>query len=237
MLFACGAATAGSFELTPADHAKAVAQQTNQAIAAVDRQANALPNLQAEVDEPLQLRRLYLTIAGRIPTLAEQAAWQRKPASTRFNDTAFDFLHSEAWVHRRTLWWEDQLRVTSELPRRARGEPYRVWLRNAVANGDSYQDIVFNLVGSSGHYYKEGNGAVGYYLRDTGMPLDNLAIGMQVFLGRVFPARNVTIIPYNDWTQKQFYELAAFSHNAAQYARVNPREVFNRKDRGAWEKT
>ena len=170
-----------------------------------------------------------MTIAGRIPTLAEQAAWQHKSPATRFADTAIELLQSEAWIHRRTLWWENQLRVTSELPRRARGEPYRVWLRNAVANGDSYQDIVYNLVGSSGHYYKEGNGAVGYYLRDSGMPLDNLAVGMQVFLATSISCAQCHDHPYNDWTQKQFMNWLLFLITRRNTLRVNPREVFNRQ--------
>ena len=44
-----------------------------------------------------------------------------------------------------------------------------------------FDELAFNLVTAEGYPWE--NGAVGYYLRDAGMPLDNMSNTTQVFLG------------------------------------------------------
>ena len=101
----------------------------------------------------------------------------------------------------------------------------------------SYRDIVRALLASSGPAFAEGNGATGYYLRDRGMPLDNLANTMQV-LGSSISCAQCHDHPYNDWTQKQFYQLAAFTHDAAQYAKPGlPKGKENKANRQLWART
>ena len=95
-----------------------------------DRQANqsdisgeSLQPLLA-VDDDLLLRRLYLTLAGRIPTVAEQEQYRRQLAENPQATQALveTLLAGPGWV-RCSHWWEDQLRVTSMLTRRTSGEP------------------------------------------------------------------------------------------------------------------
>ncbi|MCB1228396.1 MAG: DUF1553 domain-containing protein, partial [Verrucomicrobiales bacterium] len=53
-------------------------------------------------------------------------------------------------------------------------------------------------------------GAAGYLLRDGGMPLDNLANTLTVFLGTDVACAQCHDHPFADWTQMQFYELASY---------------------------
>ena len=55
------------------------------------------------------------------------------------------------------------------------------WVKNAIAQNMPYDEFVQALITAEG--YPWGNGAVGYSLRDAGMPLDNLSNTVQVFLG------------------------------------------------------
>ena len=56
------------------------------------------------------------------------------------------------------------------------------------------------------------NGAIGYYMRDRGMPLDNMANTVRVFLGTRIECAQCHNHPFDKWTQMQFYQMAAFTY-------------------------
>ncbi|MAK47377.1 MAG: hypothetical protein CMI24_09070 [Opitutae bacterium] len=74
-----------------------------------------------------------------------------------------------------------------------------------------FDEFVRKLIASEGAYYEPGNEAIGFYLRDRGMPLDNLANTVQVFLGTRLECAMCHDHPFDKWTQKQFYEMSAFT--------------------------
>ena len=55
--------------------------------------------------------------------------------------------------------------------------------------------------------------AVGYYTRDRGMPLDNLANSMRIFLGSRMECAQCHDHKYDPFTQRDFYQLYAFFYN------------------------
>ena len=54
------------------------------------------------------------------------------------------------------------------------------------------------------------NPAVGYRLRDVGMPLDHLNNTVRIFLVLGLDVPSAMTTPFDKWTQKEFYQLAAF---------------------------
>ena len=90
------------------------------------------------------------------------------------------------------------------------GIVYRKWLREAIAANKSYDQIVKELLGSTGKLY-DGGEAISYYLRDRGMQADNLSHTVRIFLGTQLECAMCHDHPFDRWTQKEFYEMTAFT--------------------------
>jgi hypothetical protein len=71
------------------------------------------------------------------------------------------------------------------------------------------------------------SGPTGYLLRDPGMPLDNLSNTLNVFLSANVSCAQCHDHPLADWTQREFYELAAF-FGATDVSDRDPRKVGNK---------
>jgi hypothetical protein len=74
-------------------------------------------------------------------------------------------------------------------------------------------------------------GPSGYLLRDPGMPLDNLANTLNVFLGANVACAQCHDHPFADWTQREFYELAAF-FGSTDVSDRDPRKIGNKLGKG-----
>ena len=76
-------------------------------------------------------------------------------------------------------WLVDMLRVQENFQRRYSAAPYMDWVRQAVADNMPFDVLTRELLSAEGMLWE--NGAVGYYIRDKGMPLDNLSNTMRLF--------------------------------------------------------
>ena len=82
------------------------------------------------------------------------------------------------------------------------------------------------MVTANGKTYE--NGAVGFYLRDYNMPLDNMAVTTQIFLGTSMVCAQCHNHPFDKWTQMDYFQLAAHTTDPA-----GPRVAAERVDHGA----
>jgi hypothetical protein len=58
---------------------------------------------------------------------------------------------------------------------------------------------------------ERGNGAVNYYLRDRGMPEDNMSNTVRIFLGTRLECAQCHNHPFDTWTQVQYFQMVAFT--------------------------
>lgn len=204
------------------DAARRVDALVERGLAAVQRRPNP------DVDDATFARRAYLTIAGRTPTFAELQAFLRG-GDGRSREALVDaLLESPARVSHDFNQWADVLRVKSRLMRRISGEPYAHFLKDALARNVRYDDLVRQLLAAEGPAHERGNGATGYWLRDLGMPLDAMANTMRVFLGTRMECAQCHDHPFERWTQREFYELAAFT-SGMRYSTIDPRSPEQRE--------
>jgi hypothetical protein len=170
-------------------------------------------NLQAAplTDDATFLRRSYLRIIGRIPTESEARSFLRLKDKTKRADLIDHLLDSPGYVSHQFNFWADILRIktTGREGSTKGGVYYAQWFKEQIVANTPYDKIVYSLLTAEGYPWE--NPASGYYLRDLGMPLDNMAMTLQIFTGTQLQCAQCHDHPYAAWTQKDFYHLAAFT--------------------------
>jgi hypothetical protein len=182
-----------------------------------------------EADTNTFVRRLYLTLIGRIPTKVELLEYINDRDSNRKDRLVQKLLNSEGYVNHQINWWSDMLRI-QDRPQGLNinaGGIYREWLREALRDNKPYDVIVQELVASNGSLYG-GSPEVSFYLRDRGMQEDNLSHTVRVFLGTRLQCAMCHDHPFDRWTQKEFYELTAFTSGIGQVRVKEYQQVYSK---------
>jgi hypothetical protein len=156
------------------------------------------------------VRRAFLQIAGRVPSLEEVTQFLADTSPTRRARLIDALLESPGYTSHLFNYFADMLRIRD--PDNAGGfvtaQPYIAWLKDQLAKNVPYDAMVRSMLTADGKLWS--NGATGYLLRDSGMTLDNLASTFSIFLGTNVACAQCHDHPFDDWTQMQFYQLAAF---------------------------
>lgn len=164
------------------------------------------------IDDFTFVRRAYLDIAGRIPTIEESEDFVGSSYERKRERLIADLLESDGHVSHAYNFWADILRVNTALGQGAAQaeSAYQLWIKKAIEENRPYDEMVNDLVSATGKIWD--NGAVGYYVRDRGMPLDNMSNTVRVFLGVRLECAQCHNHPFDKWTQMDYYKMAAFSH-------------------------
>ncbi len=157
------------------------------------------------------LRRVYLDLAGRIPTMEEAGEFLGTKKSGKREALVKKLLGSEAYVSNTFNFWADMLRARDRLQDRYDGVPYMEYIKDSTRSNKPYDKFVFELIGAEGPGTSRGNGSTGYYIADAGMPHDNMANTVRLFLGTRLTCAQCHDHPFDKWTQRDFYEMAAFT--------------------------
>ncbi|MBL8898448.1 MAG: DUF1549 domain-containing protein, partial [Planctomycetes bacterium] len=153
-------------------------------------------------DDATFVRRAYLQIVGRIPTAEEARAFLADRSAEKRTQLIDRLLVSPGHESHLFTWYADLLRAKSRLANQISGEPYLHWIKSAVAANEPYDQIARDLLTASGAAHARENGETGYYLRDRGMPEDNMANTARVFLGTRLECAQCHNHPFDKWTQK-----------------------------------
>ena len=153
-------------------------------------------------------RRIYLDIAGRIPSYKELSQFLDDKRADKRNELITSLLDSDGYVSHFYNYWEDILRIQSK-GRRTIMVSYQDWLKDQLKENRAYDEFVYSLITAEGFVWDDP--AVGYYLRDAGMQLDNMANTAQVFLGTRMQCAQCHNHPFDKWTQLEYYRMAAYT--------------------------
>ena len=175
---------------------------------AADWEKNSLqPNPPASDD--VLVRRLYLDITGRIPTLEERDAFIRSNDPQKRTKLIDTLLASDGYTSHLFNYWADVLRLTDNVKGRITAEAYEEWMKKELKANTPYDQLVKKLLTTEGGAWDSGS--IGFYQRDENK-LDHLAYTVQVFLGTSVVCAQCHDHPFDKWTQLDYYGMAAFTY-------------------------
>ena len=167
----------------------------------------------AKIDESALVRRLYLSLVGRIPTFDEINSYLSNTSVQKKSQLIEKLTKSSGYDSHMFNWWADLLRLKSRMRggnQIQAGQLYNHWVKEQVVQNVPFDQMTYSLVTAEGYPWE--NGAVGYYLRDTGMPLDNMSNTAQIFLGTQMVCAQCHNHPFDKWTQMEYYKMASFTY-------------------------
>lgn len=160
--------------------------------------------------------RLFYSV-GRAPTLTEANRFLDSSNPEKRDHLIDSLLDSDGYAEHWFHFWTDLLRLSTDsaITRSGvAGQAYSQWLLDSLKKNVPYDQFVRNLIGRQGNIgQKENAGAVGFYPRDFGMPLENFGNLMQLFAGTRMECAQYHNHPFDRWTQMDFYEMAAFTYS------------------------
>ena len=155
------------------------------------------------------IRRAYLTIIGRNPTYSEYEMFNKATDPNKRQGLIQFLIKHPGFVSHSFNFWAESLRLRDKLSNinNFSGGPYIDYIKDSIAVNKPYTKFVTDLLTASGSYYD--NPATGYFYRDLGMPMDNLIATGKVFMGTDIGCAQCHDDPFQDFTQMQFYKMAA----------------------------
>ncbi|MBL9131970.1 MAG: DUF1549 domain-containing protein, partial [Verrucomicrobiaceae bacterium] len=205
-------------------------QKIDELLAKGWEKAGVKPNPPAS-DEVL-VRRLYLDIAGRIPTVEEAAAYTKSNDPQKRAKLIDTLLASDGHTSHMFNYWADILRLSDNVKGRLTAEAYEEWLKKQIKANTPYDQFVKNLLTTEGGVWDSGS--IGFWQRDENK-LDHLAYTVQVFLGTSIVCAQCHNHPFDKWTQMDYYHMAAFTNGMDTKSRgfepkaEKPKQQFDKK--------
>ncbi len=194
----------------PAVLAKAALQIDTHIASFYKRKKLPVPNV---TDDATFMRRAFLVSIGRIPTAEEALAFLEIEDESKRPELIGYLMNSKGYPSHMTNWAFDLLRLRDgRTGSQGNNEPYRNYIRSAMDNNMPWDEFVTSLLNSSGNGWDPETAAVGYYTIDRGMPLDNLANTLRIFLGSRMECAQCHDDPFGETERMDFYHLAAFTN-------------------------
>lgn len=173
------------------------------------------------------LRRAHLDIVGVLPTVEEYAGFMEDKDEKKREKLVDELLNRKEFVEVWVMKWAEllQIRTTNEISYKSMLRYYN-WLQERIASNMPTDQMVRELLGSSGGTFQ--NAATNYYQneRDTLKTSENVA---QVFMGMRIQCAQCHNHPFDRWTMDDYYSFAAFFSQIGRKRGEDPREliIFN----------
>ena len=178
------------------------------------------------------LRRVYLDVVGQLPTAEDYETFMTDQSADKRAKLVDSLLDRKEFTEMWVMKWSELLQIRSD-GNVNRGISYKAallynnWLKERVAANVPFNEIVRELLGSTGGTFD--NPATNFYQveRDNLKLSENVA---QVFMGFRLQCAQCHNHPFDRWTMDDYYSWAAFFSQVGRKAADDPREqiIYNR---------
>lgn len=169
------------------------------------------------------LRRANLDIVGVLPTMDEYVRFMEDKDEKKRVKLVDELLNRKEFVEVWVMKWAEllQIRTTNQISYKSMLRYYN-WLQERIASNMPTDQMVRELLGSSGGTFQ--NAATNYYQneRDTLKTSENVA---QVFMGMRIQCAQCHNHPFDRWTMDDYYSFAAFFSQIGRKRGEDPREL------------
>lgn len=181
--------------------AKEAAAIIDSALSDANKENDAIVHAR-QIDDLTFMRRVSVDLIGRIPTYTEIREYEAWPAAERRVKLIDKLLKHERFGERWMVFFADMMRIRSNADG---GGPLLAYVRQSINEGKPYDQFVRELISATG-----AAPSIGFILGDGGDPLELAASTSQTFLGVQIGCAMCHDHPFDDWKQKEFYELASY---------------------------
>lgn len=169
------------------------------------------------------LRRAYLDVTGRLPTIEETNAYLANSGPDKRNQLIEQLVESDDFADFWTLKWSDILRSNSKKITAVGTQKFRRWVYDSIRTDKPFDQFARELLTASGSVFE--NPAANYW-RASRDPNDAVETTAQLFLGIRIQCAKCHNHPFERWSQDNYYGIAAaFTRIARQKGDTAEEEV------------
>jgi hypothetical protein len=206
--------------------------ENNYIDALVDQKLRKLKILPSDLcDDATFLRRAYLDLTGTVPPRAAYEQFVSTQDPHKREHLVDELLGRKEFIDLWVMKWAELLQIrSSNDPNSVSYKAallYYDWLRDRFARGEPMNQMVRELLGSTGGTFE--NPASNYYEVETD-PIKLAENTAQVFTGMRIQCAQCHNHPFDRWTMNDYYAWASFFSQVGRKKGEDPREtiVFNR---------
>lgn len=154
------------------------------------------------------LRRVYLDLAGRTPTVLETRSFllDGRETQTKRSELIDRLIGSADFIEHWTSRWADLLQINSKFLGEEGAKRFRRWVQTQIASNKPYDEFVSEILGASGSNYDNPPASFYKIQRQPDLVMENTT---QLFLGVRFNCNKCHDHPFERWTRADHWQLAA----------------------------
>jgi hypothetical protein len=183
-------------------------------------------NPSASCSDEVFVRRIYIDIVGMLPTSTERGKFLADADPKKREKLIDSLLDRKEFVDMWVMKWAELLKIRSQ--GNQQGESYKAalryydWLKDSLQHNVPFDQIVRDLIGSSGGSFDKPQTNYYVFERETLKLAENTA---QVFMGIRVQCAQCHNHPFDRWTLDDYYGFADFFADVVRKPGEDPREM------------